>query len=53
MATHAATLKEDVKGTGMVVQNYLLDYLQVDEEKHDFLLENLQKIKSGMYPYGS
>ena len=36
----------------MVLQRYLLDYLLKDEEKHEFLLENLEAIKSGMYPYG-
>ncbi len=41
-----------LKGKKMVIQEYLLNYLQVDEEKHDMLLESLEKIKSGMYPYG-
>jgi ribosome-binding protein aMBF1 (putative translation factor) len=41
-----------IKGKKMVVQEYLLDYLMKDEEKHNTLLENLEKIKSGMYPYG-
>ena len=41
-----------IKGKKMVVQEYLLDYLTRDEEKHNTLLENLEKIKSGMYPYG-
>jgi len=41
-----------LKGKKMVVQEYLLNYLKVDEEKHDMLLETLDKIKSGMYPYG-
>lgn len=37
---------------GMVVQEYLLNFLKVDEQKHEFMLESLEKIKSGMYPYG-
>ena len=37
---------------GMVVQAYLLEYLTVDEEKHDAILEKLESIKKGMYPYG-
>ena len=31
---------------------YLLEYLLTDEKKHDKLLEELEKIKKGMYPYG-
>jgi DNA transposition AAA+ family ATPase len=41
-----------IKGKKMVVQEYLLDYLTRDEEKHNTLLANLEKIKKGMYPYG-
>ena len=37
---------------GMLVQGYFLEYLLNDEEKHNKLLENLEAIKSGMYPYG-
>jgi len=36
----------------MVVQEYLIDYLLADEEKHNQVLENLSTIKKGMYPYG-
>jgi hypothetical protein len=35
------------------VQRMLLDYLLADEEKHDKLLEHLEQVKKGMYPYGS
>jgi hypothetical protein len=31
---------------------YLLDYLMTDEKKHDKLLEEMNKIKKSMYPYG-
>ncbi len=41
-----------LKGRKMVVQEYLLDYLLIDEEKHNKILENLETIKKGMYPYG-
>ena len=41
-----------LKGKKMVVQEYLLNYLLVDEEKHTLMLETLEKIKKGMYPYG-
>ncbi len=41
----------ELSGKKMVIQQYLLEYLLADEEKHDKLLEKLEKIKSGMYPY--
>ncbi len=41
-----------LKGKKMVVQEYLLDYLRIDEEKHDKVLASLETIKKGMYPYG-
>jgi bacterioferritin (cytochrome b1) len=41
-----------LKGKKMAVQEYLLSYLVMDEEKHDKLLDNLEMIKKGMYPYG-
>ncbi|HOP07621.1 MAG TPA: hypothetical protein PLF13_10055 [candidate division Zixibacteria bacterium] len=41
-----------LKGKKMVVQEYLLDYLLTDEEKHNKVLATLEKIKKGMYPYG-
>jgi rubrerythrin len=36
---------------GMLVQAYLLEYLLRDEQKHDVILEKLNEIKKGMYPY--
>ena len=33
-----------------MVQQYLVNYLIVDEEKHDKLLDDLNLIKMGMYP---
>jgi hypothetical protein len=51
-----ALAKDSLEGLqgkkGMVIHEYLLNYLRVDEEKHDMLLATLEKIKSGMYPYG-
>ncbi|MFH2203427.1 MAG: hypothetical protein ABIJ96_09955 [Elusimicrobiota bacterium] len=44
--------KDALKGRKMMVQEYLLDYLIMDEEKHDKTLETLATIKKGMYPYG-
>ena len=41
-----------LKGKKMVVQEYLLDYLLIDEEKHNKVLASLETIKNGMYPYG-
>jgi hypothetical protein len=43
---------ESLKGKKMVVQEYLLRYLEMDEMKHDKLLESLETIKKGMYPGG-
>jgi len=37
---------------GMQVQSYLLQYLLEDEEKHNNLLDRLEGIQKGMYPYG-
>ena len=41
-----------LKGKKMVVQEYLLEYLLIDEQKHNKVLESLETIKKGMYPYG-
>ena len=43
---------ETLKGKKMVVQEYLLQYLMEDENKHNHILESLATIKKGMYPYG-
>ncbi len=40
-----------LKGKKMLVQEYLLNYLLLDEGKHNSVLGNLEKIKAGMYPY--
>jgi hypothetical protein len=42
---------EALKGKKMLVQEYLLNYLLEDENKHNKVLEHLEKIKAGMYPY--
>ena len=41
---------ETLKGKKMVIQEYLLQYLQEDEEKHTSLLRRLEMIKKGMTP---
>ena len=41
-----------LKGKKMVVQEYLLHYLLEDEQKHNHVLEQMELIKKGMYPYG-
>lgn len=41
---------ETLKGKKMVIQEYLLHYLQEDEEKHNNLLRRLEIIKKGMTP---
>jgi hypothetical protein len=38
-----------LQGKKMVVQEYLLEYLTVDEEKHNRLLKRLETIKKGIY----
>lgn len=40
----------ELEGSGNVVQQYLLTFLQADEQKHDKLLSDLELIKKGMYP---
>ncbi len=44
--------KEALRETNSPLVAYLLNYLLVDEKKHDDLLEEMSRIKSGMYPYG-
>ena len=39
-----------LKGKKMVVQEYLLQYLLEDENKHNHILDSLGVIKKGMYP---
>ena len=34
---------------GMIVQEYLLNYLLTDEKKHNYLLSRLDEIKRGIY----
>ncbi len=41
-----------LRGKKMVVQEYLIEYLLEDENKHNHILESLATIKKGMYPYG-
>ena len=48
----AMEAKKALEGKKMVVQEYLIDYLLVDEEKHNKILQTLETIKKGMYPYG-
>jgi hypothetical protein len=43
---------ETMKGKKMVVQEYLLNYLMIDEKKHNEVLNKLEAIQKGMYPYG-
>jgi len=47
-----AALDSIKNSKGMLVQAYLLEYLTQDEEKHNSLLEKLNSIQKGMYPYG-
>ena len=45
----AKQLKEECR---FFVQRSLLDYLLVDEQKHDTILEQLGEFKKNLYPYG-
>ena len=47
-----SSLEKIGKNKGMLLQAYLLEYLLKDEEKHDTILEKLNEVKKGMYPYG-
>ena len=44
--------KECKKECKFFVQRALLDYLIMDEEKHDHILQSLEEFKKNMYPYG-
>ena len=48
---YAKAALEAIKGTKMAVQQYLLEYMLIDEEKHNKILDNLEAVKKGMYPY--
>jgi hypothetical protein len=48
---HAKTALAALKGKKMLVQEYLLNYLLIDEEKHNKVLEMLGIIQKGLYPY--
>jgi len=50
LAKESLAVTKDNKG--MVLQHYLLEYLLNDEKKHDELLDKLEAVKKGMYPYG-
>ena len=48
----AEEARKALQGKKMVVQEYLLEYLSIDEQKHNEILARLETIKKGMYPYG-
>ena len=52
MVSHVEEMLGQIKGRKMLIQEYLLNYLKVDEQKHDYLLSAFEEIKKGMYPYG-
>ncbi len=45
----AKELKEECR---LFVQRALLEYLIIDEEKHDHILGQLEEFKKNLYPYG-
>ncbi len=44
---------DSIHDSYMVVQQYLLEYLLEDEQKHSNMLYRMDEIKKNMYPYGS
>lgn len=40
-----------LKGKRMLVQEYLLNYLLKDEQKHNEILDELEPVKDKIYPY--
>jgi hypothetical protein len=48
---YAKKALQAIQGTKMVVQQYLLEYMLQDEEKHNKVLDNLESVKRGIYPY--
>jgi uncharacterized alpha/beta hydrolase family protein len=51
MVAYVEQTLASLKGKKMLVQEYLLNYLKTDEQKHDKLLDDLKAIQKGMYPY--
>lgn len=53
MVRYVEEALNSIRGRKMLVQEYFLNYLHNDEKKHEALLEALEGIKGGMYPYAS
>ncbi|MFO8011562.1 MAG: hypothetical protein R6U89_12280 [Dehalococcoidia bacterium] len=49
----ARRVLDSIHDSYMVVQQYLLEYLLEDEQKHSNMLYRMDEIKRNMYPYGS
>ncbi len=43
--------EESRSSTRNFVVRYLLGYLMIDEQKHNLVLQQMEDIKSGIYPY--
>lgn len=43
--------EESRRNTKNFVVRYLLGYLMTDEQKHNLILQQMEDIKSGIYPY--
>ena len=43
--------EESRRNTNNFVIRYLLGYLMTDEQKHNLILQQMEDIKSGIYPY--
>lgn len=54
MEEETVRLAEEAKrDTRLLAQKYFINYLLTDERKHVELLDKLNEIKKGMYPYSS
>lgn len=51
MMGHVEAALAELQGKHMLIPEYLLNYLQEDEKKHANLLNALETLKRGMYPY--
>ena len=47
-----ALAENALEETNSPLVKYILSYLLTDEKKHDALLDEIEKVKGGMYPYG-
>ena len=49
MVKYVEETLENIKGRKMIVQEYLLNYLKADEQKHDKLLSDLEQVERALW----